>query len=36
MEEKEQMITRDGELATMMQHHEDEEAQTSTEKNSGP
>ena len=32
LEKKEQMIMRDGEFATMMQHQEEDEAQKSTEK----
>ena len=32
MEEKEQMIIRDGELATIMQHQEEDEAQKSMDK----
>ena len=32
LEEKEQMITRDGELATMMQQQEEDESQNMLEK----
>ena len=32
LEKKEQMIMRDGELATIMQHQEEDEAQKLTEK----
>ena len=32
LEKKEQMIMRDGEFATMMQHQEEDEAQKSMEK----